>query len=169
VSHSHGDHFSASQIDAVRWPNARIIVPELVFNSLSAAQKAIAIILRNGESTNIMDLTVEAVPAYKANHPRGQGNGYVVTIGGKRFYMTGDAGSTAEMRALQDIDVAFLCINNAVHDDVERGRNRGPRVWPKAVYPCHYRNSGGSLTDLNPFKQQVGADGEVEVRARKWC
>ncbi len=84
VSHSHGDHFSATKIEQVRGPNAVIVAPQAVYNSLSAAQKALAIVLTNNASTNLLGLTIDAVPAYNANHPRGSGNGYVLTIGGKR-------------------------------------------------------------------------------------
>src|SRR6266567_1886324 len=64
VSHSHSDHFSSSTLDAVRGPNAAIIVPQAVYNSLSAAQKAVAIVLTNGASTTVMGMTIDAVPSY---------------------------------------------------------------------------------------------------------
>ncbi len=168
VSHSHGDHFSSAKIEAVRGPNAVIIAPQAVFNGLTAAQKAAAIVLRNGNSTNVMGLTVEAVPAYNGNHPRGDGNGYVVTIGGKRFYMSGDTGSTPEMRALQDIDVAFLCMNVPFTMTLSEAVTAIRAFRPRVVYPYHYRNSDSTLTDLNSLKRQVGTDVGVDVRARKW-
>jgi F420-dependent oxidoreductase-like protein len=83
VSHTHGDHFSTAHIDAVRGTNCVIIVPQAVYNSLTVTQKTFAVVLANGASTNVLGLTVSAVPAYNSNHPLGRGNGYVVTIGGK--------------------------------------------------------------------------------------
>jgi len=75
VSHEHGDHMSSSQIDAVRGPNALIVASPYVYtNHLCAAQRVIAIALTNGSSTNVLGMTVEAVPAYNANHPAGRGN-----------------------------------------------------------------------------------------------
>jgi L-ascorbate metabolism protein UlaG (beta-lactamase superfamily) len=168
VSHSHGDHFSSAQIQAVRATNGVIIAPQLVYNSLTTAQKAMAIVLRNGESTNIMGLTVEAVPAYNGNHPRGDGNGYVVTIGGKRLYMAGDTGTTPEMNALKDIDVAFLCVNVPFTMTVSEAAAAVRAFKPRVVYPYHFRNQNGTLSDLNMLKQQVGTDVGIEVRARKW-
>jgi L-ascorbate metabolism protein UlaG (beta-lactamase superfamily) len=41
-------------------------------------------------------------------HTKGRGNGYVVTVGGKRIYLAGDTACTPEMKALKNIDVAFL-------------------------------------------------------------
>jgi L-ascorbate metabolism protein UlaG (beta-lactamase superfamily) len=168
VSHSHGDHFSSAQIEAVRGPNAVIIVPQLVYNGLTTAQKALAIVLRNGASTNVMGLAVEAVPAYNSNHPKGDGNGYVVTIGGKRLYMAGDTGTTAEMNALKDIDVAFLCVNVPYTMTVSEAVAAVRAFRPQVVYPYHFRNQTGTLSDLDTLKKQVGTDLGIEVRARKW-
>jgi len=168
VSHSHGDHFSSGKIDAIRGTNTLIIVPQAVFNSLSAAQRAIAIVLTNGASTNVMGLNVRAVPAYNSNHAIGTGNGYVVTIGGKRLYMSGDTGNQPEIRALTDIDVAFLCINTPFTMDVIAATNCIRAMRPKVVYPYHYRNQGGQTTNAAAFKQFLGTDLGIEVRLRKW-
>ena len=168
VSHGHSDHYSNSTLEAVRGPNVRIIAPQAVFNSMTAALKAVTTVLANGASTNVIDLTVEAVPAYNSNHPRGEGNGYVVTLSGKRIYISGDTGNTPEMRALQNIDVAFLCMNvpftMSVADAVTAVRAFRPRV----VYPYHYRNQNGTFADLNSFQNQVSSEFGVEVRARTW-
>ena len=93
VSHTHGDHFNATTINFVRATNGVIIAPQAVFNQLSAAARAATIVLTNGAATNVFGVHVEALPAYNGNHARGTGNGYVVTIGGKRFYMAGDTGA----------------------------------------------------------------------------
>ena len=76
----------------------------------------------------------EAVPAYNQNHPIGAGNGYVVTIGGKRFYMAGDTGNTPEMRALQNIDVAFLCMNVPYTMDVTAAANAAQHISSRASF-----------------------------------
>lgn len=168
VSHGHGDHFDAATLAAVRKAESLIIAPAAVYASLSLTLRSNTIPLANGESTNVLGLTVEAVPAYNANHPRGAGNGYVVTLGGRRFYLSGDTGSTPEMRALADIEVAFLCMNlpftMSIADAVTAVRAFRPRV----VYPYHYRNQGGALADVQGFKRQVATDPGVEVRLRTW-
>lgn len=168
ISHGHGDHFDAATLNAVKQAGTLIVAPAAVYGSLSATLKAQAIPLANGAVTNVLGLTVEAVPAYNANHPKGAGNGYVVTLGGRRFYFAGDTGNTAEMRSLTDIEVAFLCMNQpftmTVADAVHATRAFRPRV----VYPYHFRNQDGSLANLTMFKQQVGTDLGIEVRVRKW-
>jgi L-ascorbate metabolism protein UlaG (beta-lactamase superfamily) len=168
VSHTHGDHFSTAQIEAVRDAETVIVAPAAVYSSLTAAQRAQAVPLANGASTNLLGLTVSAVPAYNANHPLGAGNGYVLTIGGRRLYLSGDTGNTVEMRALPDIDVAFLCMNQPFTMTVNDATNAVRAFRPKVVYPYHYRDQNGSTANAATFKQLLGTDAGVEVRLRKW-
>lgn len=128
ISHDHGDHFDSGTINAMTNLATRIVVPHYVYNNnLTPAQRAIAIALTNGVSTNVMGLTIEAVPAYNNNHPRGRGNSYVLTIGGKRIFISGDTGDMAEMRALRDR--RGVCRDEpALHDEHHERRQRGPRV-----------------------------------------
>ena len=101
-------------------------------------------------------------PARLSNHPKGRDNGYVVTLGGKRFYLSGDTEDIPEMLALKNIDVAFVCMNSPTMDETQAAR--AVRAFkPKIVYPYHYRGS-----DLEKFKALVGSDQGVEVRIRDW-
>src|SRR6185436_13350340 len=114
VSHNHADHHSNSTLNSVTNANTVIIAPQAVYTAMTTALRSRTIVLTNGTATNILGLEIEAVPAYNltsANHQKGVGNGYVLTIGGRRIYMSGDTEDIPEMRALQDIDVAFLCMN----------------------------------------------------------
>jgi len=168
VSHSHGDHFSSGTLNAVTNANAVIIAPQAVFNSLSAAQRAITIVLTNRASTNVMGLNIEAIPAYNANHPVGTGNGYVLNIGGRRIYMSGDTGNIPEMRALTNIDVAFLCMNQPYTMTANDATNAVSAFRPGVVYPYHYEDQGGSRVNAGLFKQRLPSDLGIEVRLRKW-
>ena len=168
VSHAHTDHFNSSTIEAVRGSNAVIIVPSAVYSSLSATQKTMAIVLTNSAATNVMGLFVQAVPAYNSNHPLGTGNGYVLTIGGKRIYLSGDTGNQPEIRALPNIDVAFLCMNTPFTMTVNEATNCVRAMRPKVVYPYHYRNQDGTTTNAAAFKQFLGTDLGIEVRLRQW-
>ena len=169
VTHDHGDHFSSTTLDAVRGPNTILVVPGFIYsNSLSAAQKAIAVMLPNGASASLLGLTVEAVPAYNSNHPLGRGNGYVLTLGGRRIYLSGDTGNTAEMRSLPNIDVAFLCMNIPFTMTPAEATNAVRAFRPNVVYPYHYRDQNGALTNAGYFKQLLGTDPAIEVRLRKW-
>ena len=166
VSHEHPDHFNSTTIEGVRRPGTVIIVSQIVYNSLTAAQKTNAIVLTNTVVTNVLGMTIESVPAYNGNHPRGRGNGYVLTIGGRRIYFSGDTGDAPEIRALPNIDVAFLCMNVQFTMDVTTAASVIRAMRPKVAYPYHY--SGSPPGDVGLFKRLVGTDLGIEVRLRKW-
>jgi len=168
VTHSHGDHLDVATIDAVRKTNTVILAPNDVYTRLSTAQRSLTGVLANGQSTNVMGLTVEAVPAYNANHSLGLGNGYVLTIGGKRIYVAGDTGDTPEMRQLPNIDVAFLPMNQPYTMTVSAATNAVTGFKPKVVYPYHYRDQSGTMTSAAQFKQRLDPGLGIEVRLRKW-
>jgi L-ascorbate metabolism protein UlaG (beta-lactamase superfamily) len=123
-------------------------------------------VLTNGAAAELLGLKVEAVPAYNRTstfHPKGVGNGYVVTIGGKRLYVSGDTEDVPEIRALRDIDVAVVCMNLPYTMTVAQAASAVRELRPAVVYPYHSQGS-----DLNQFKRLAGADLGIEVRLRKW-
>ena len=168
VSHTHSDHYEAATLNFVRATDGVIIAPQAVYNQMSALLRGVTIILPNNASTNVLGVGIEAVPAYNQNHPVGAGNGYVVTIGGKRFYMAGDTGNTPEMRALQNIDVAFLCMNVPYTMNITAAANAVSAFRPRVLYPYHYRNQDGTFANLEQLKDLIGRDHPIEVRLRKW-
>lgn len=171
VTHQHGDHFNAATLEAVRQTTTLLVAPAAVYAMLSTALKNITVPLANGESTNwtsLGGLGVAAVPAYNANHPKGAGNGYVLTLGGRRVYFSGDTEDVAEMRALPGIDAAFLCMNVPFTMTVDKAASAVRDFRPRWVYPYHYRNQDGTFANLERFRQLVGSDSGVEVRLRKW-
>jgi L-ascorbate metabolism protein UlaG (beta-lactamase superfamily) len=168
VTHGHGDHFHGATLDAVGKTNAFLVAPAAVYASLSAAQKARAIPLANGMSTNVLGLAIDAIPAYNANHPKGVGNGYLLGVGGRRLYFAGDTGDIPEMRALTGIDVAFVCMNIPFTMTVAQASAAVRAFAPRTVYPYHFRNQDGTYADLSAFARQVGTDLAIEVRPRQW-
>jgi len=171
VTHAHSDHFSSSTIDAVRAAGVRIIATQAVYNGMTAAQKKLTTVLANGANTIAIGLNVAAVPAYNltnTNHVQGVGNGYVLTIGGRRIFVSGDTEDVPEIRALTNIDVAFLCMNVPFTMNITKAASTVRDMKPKVVYPYHYRNQDNTFADLNSFRQQVGTDFGIEVRARTW-
>jgi L-ascorbate metabolism protein UlaG (beta-lactamase superfamily) len=169
VTHDHGDHFDAPTISAVKGANAALLVPSVVYQRLPDNLKSLAAVLSNGAATNLLGMRIEAIPAYNLTssyHVKGVGNGYVLTIGGKRIFVSGDTEDIPELRALSEIDLAFVCMNLPYTMSVEKAASAVRSFQPKTVYVYHY--SGYSSTDVNRFKQLVGTDHPIEVRLRKW-
>ncbi len=171
ITDIHGDHHDPKTLGAVRAPDSVVIVPAAVAEKMGA-DKGSAKLLANGEKTKVGDIEVEAVPMYnltedrKKFHTKGRGNGYVVTMGGKRIYISGDTEDIPEMRALKDIDAAFVCMNLPYTMDVDRAADAVLAFKPKVVYPYHYR--GKEMSNVEKFKTLVSKDKSIEVRLLKW-
>jgi L-ascorbate metabolism protein UlaG (beta-lactamase superfamily) len=180
ITHEHGDHFDAATINAVANTGAKIIAPQIVYNSMSAAMKSLTTVVDYSTTTmapqkldlfdelNNLLFSVEAVPAYNNNHALGRGNGYVVTIDGKRIYISGDTGNQAELRALENIDVAFVSMNTPFTMTPADAVNLVRAMKPRIVYPYHYRNQGGNTGNAIAFKNLMSTDFSIEVRLREW-
>jgi L-ascorbate metabolism protein UlaG (beta-lactamase superfamily) len=169
ISHDHTDHFDAAALNVLTNAGTLIIAPQAVYGMMGTSLRALTGVLTNGMSTNVLGIRIDAIPAWNPiYHAQGRGNGYVVTIGGRRIYMTGDTGDIAEMRALTGIDVAFVCVNVPYTMTVAQAVSVVRQFRPRIVYPYHYRNGDLTFSDLNSFKQQVGSDLGIEVRLRKW-
>ena len=164
VTDIHGDHMNAETLTALATGPARIIAPAAVAEQLPEALQSRVSVLANGETMDFMGVSVEAVPAYNLTadrlqfHSVGRGNGYVVTTGGVRTYISGDTEDIPEMRALEDIDVAFVCFNLPYTMTEEQAASAVREFRPDVVYPYHYRGS-----DVDEFTALVGDASEVRI------
>jgi L-ascorbate metabolism protein UlaG (beta-lactamase superfamily) len=169
VTHEHSDHFDATAINTVKKTNTLIITTQAVYNQAAMMpHRSQTIVLTNGATTNVLGMEVEAIPAYNfptgtVYHAKGTCNSYVLTVGGKRIFISGDTQDVPEMRALTNIDVAFVCMNLPFTMTVDAAANAVREFQPRIVYPYHFSSS-----DVNRFKQLVGTDLGIEVRLRKW-
>jgi L-ascorbate metabolism protein UlaG (beta-lactamase superfamily) len=167
ITHIHTDHFDTTTLNSVTGATCVILAPQAVANSMGASLRALTTVLTNGASASVGAINIDAVPAYNDRHPLGTGNGYVLTLGGKRIYIAGDTGDIAEMRAMTNIDVAFVPMNLPFTMSVSNAVSAARAFQPKVVYPYHYSPST-PVSDVNLFKSLVGADLGIEVRLRKW-
>lgn len=171
VTDVHGDHVDMDQtsIKAISKPGTEIWAP-------SAVQKFVttATVISNGDTKKWDKWSIEAIPMYNMTrgpkpgayfHDKGRGNGYVLAYGGKRFYISGDTEAIPEMKALKNIDVAFVCINLPYTMPADEAADAVKAFHPKVVIPYHYR--GDPPTDLNAFKQKLEGSG-IEVRLLEW-
>jgi L-ascorbate metabolism protein UlaG (beta-lactamase superfamily) len=166
VTDIHGDHLSVPTLNKLKKADTVIVAPKAV-----AAQVAGAKVIGNGEKTTAGPFAVEAVAMYNLTrgpsagqlyHDKGRGNGYIVTYGGKRFYFSGDTEAIPEMKALRNIDVAFVCMNLPYTMTPQEAAEAVRAFHPAVVYPYHYMGS-----DLAAFSKALEGSG-VEVRLRNW-
>jgi len=171
VTDIHGDHvdMDSATIKAVSKGDTVIWAP-------SAVQKFVtsAAVISNGETKKWDKWTIEAIPMYnmtrgpaagKFFHDKGRGNGYVLTYGGKRFYISGDTEAIPEMKALKNIDVAFVCMNLPYTMTTDEAADAVKAFHPKVVIPYH--TNGNPPSDVNSFKQKLDGSG-IEVRLLEW-
>lgn len=169
ITHEHGDHYSTAKLTALRKAGGVIIVPQRVYNLSSFVNyRPFAIPLHYGQTTNVQGMTVEAVPGYNGNHAYTNNNCYVLTLGGKRLFFSGDTGDVDEIRALTNIDVAFLAMNLPFTMNWLSATNVIRQMRPKVVYPYHYRDSGNFYTNPPLFKAAMSIEPDIEVRLGNW-
>ena len=174
ITDIHGDHFDLKTLDSVKTASTVLVIPQVVADKLPAGDRAHVVILKNGDNTTQSGISISAIPMYNlpesptAMHTKGRGNGYVLGIGDKNIYISGDTQGIPEMRSLKNIDVAFVCMNLPYTMDVNEAADAVLEFKPKIVYPFHYREQKG-LSDINAFKTLVEAGNKgIEVRLRNW-
>jgi L-ascorbate metabolism protein UlaG (beta-lactamase superfamily) len=174
----HPDHLDAATIAELSDAETVIIAPQAVADKLPKSVKNVRV-MKNGETTTTKALIVPAIPSLgveavamynkirgpepgKPYHEKGRGNGYVLSFGGKRIYVSGDTECTDEMKALRNIDIAFVCMNLPYTMPPVEAGSCIAAFQPKIVYPYHYRGS-------DPSEVRRALEGKpVEVRLRKW-
>lgn len=168
ITHEHGDHYAPETLEAL--PDIRMITNPAVHEMLPEGMKERASTMANGDMVEVLGLQIEAIPAHNITeermqyHPEGRDNGYVLTIGGKRFYIAGDTEPVPEMLALTDIAVAFLPMNLPYTMTVEQAAEAVAAFQPGVVFPYHHRGS-----DMNSFAELVAASGAAtEVIVANW-
>ncbi len=164
VTHEHGDHLDPGLINSLRKEGTVILC-----NGASSAKIPGSKVMKAGDRQEIKNITVEAVPAYnivnvrapgQPYHPKGAGNGYIITFGDKRIYVAGDTENTPEMKALRNIYVAFLPMNLPYTMTPEMVADAAKAFKPAILYPYHY----GS-TDTGIILKLLKGSG-IDVRIR---
>jgi L-ascorbate metabolism protein UlaG (beta-lactamase superfamily) len=165
VTHHHGDHLDTEALDMVRTENTVVVITERCQPSVDNGM-----VMHNGDEKTFDAFHVEAVPAYnlvhkresgEAFHPKGEGNGYVLTFGDTRVYIAGDTENTPEMKALENIDVAFLPMNLPYTMIPEMVADAVKAFQPRILYPYHYGE-----TDVSQLVELLKDEQDIEVRIR---
>ena len=170
ITHHHGDHFDPETLSAINTEAPRLIANPTVFDQLPEALKSKTISLSNGDSGEGLDMQIEAIPAYNLTeerlqyHPKGRDNGYLFNVDGLRVYIAGDTEDIPEMRALDNVDIAFLPMNLPYTMDEKQASSAVEDFAPKVVYPYHYKGSDPELFAQLVVETDAGSD----VRMGAW-
>ena len=165
ITHHHGDHLDPKAVGAIRTPDT-----EIVLSASCASTLPEGTVMRNGETRTVAGLRIEAVPAYnlvhkrssgQPFHPKGEGNGYVITFGDKRVYVAGDTEDIPEMAQLERVDIAFLPMNLPYTMTPAMAASAARACKPSVLYPYHY----GS-TDPAELTRLLAGEAGIEVRIR---
>ncbi|HLP15663.1 MAG TPA: MBL fold metallo-hydrolase [Bacteroidota bacterium] len=165
ITHDHPDHLDTAVIGTIRKSDTQIIA-----NEAGAKEVEGAVAMKNGDSRTVDDIKIEAVPAYNIKHtrdngapfhPKGEGNGYVLTFGGTRIYIAGDTEGVPEMADLKDIDIAFLPMNLPYTMTPDETATAARSFKPKILYPYHTGD-----TDTQEIVRLLRDTPEIEVRIR---
>lgn len=167
ITDLHPDHMVPAKIGEIRQPSTQIVAPAAVAQTVTESM-----VVNNGESKTAAGITIEALPMYnlvrgpgpgKFFHDKGRGNGYLLTLGGKRVYIAGDTECVPEMKALKNIDIAFVPMNLPYTMPPEEAAECVKAFQPKIVYPYHFGKS-----DLNVFTNALKSGTGIDVRVRSW-
>lgn len=174
ITDIHGDHLSNETLEKLSLEKTMLVVPQAVEEKLSENLKSKAVIIANGEKQEVAGITIKAVPMYnlreeaKTFHTKGRGNGYIISLNDKRIYVSGDTEDIPEMRKLNNIDIAFVCMNLPYTMTEDKAAEAVLDFKPKVVYPYHYRGQNGK-SDIEKFKQLVNkGNDKILVKFLTW-
>jgi len=168
VTHQHGDHLDISAINELLKAGTEVVMTQKCLDQLEDFD---AVVMKNGDRRAIHGIGVEAVPAYNIEHvrpdgtpfhPKGEGNGYVLTFGSTRVLIGGDTENVPELKKLKGIGVAFLPMNLPYTMDPEMVADVALAMRPEILYPYHFGN-----TDPQELVDLLKGEDDIEVRIRE--
>lgn len=175
ITDIHGDHMNKSTLEELQLGNIPLVAPPAVLEKLPSTIAKNTFEAKNNFDYVLEDgLSFSTIPMYNLReealkfHPKGRGNGYILNLQGQRIYISGDTEDIPEMRALKNIDKAFICMNLPYTMTVDSAADAVTEFIPKQVYPYHYRGQGG-LSDVSKFKAIVNEENSsIEVVQLDW-
>jgi L-ascorbate metabolism protein UlaG (beta-lactamase superfamily) len=170
VTDVHGDHMDPAALDKVKKATTVFVAPKVLEGKFPGKTEIVA----NGETKTVEGVSIQAVPMYnltrgpaagKFFHDKGRGNGYILTLGGKRIYFAGDTECVPEMKALKNIDIAFVPMNLPYTMTPQEAADCVKAFKPKIVYPYHYQGMGATPEqNQQAFVAAMKGTAGIEVR-----
>lgn len=168
VTHQHGDHLDLNAINHILRGNTRIVMSQSCVDQLEDFK---AMVMKNGDKRTLLGLDIEALPAYNIKHrrpggdpyhPKGEGNAYILNFGDTRVLIGGDTENVPEIKAAENVDIAFLPMNLPYTMTPEMVADAARAIRPAILYPYHY-----GKTDPGLLVELLKEDKDIEVRIRE--
>ena len=169
ITHHHSDHLDLDAINLLKKDNTKIIMTEKCHEMTENLSNVI--VMHNGDELSINQIEIQAIPAYNIKHkrdngnpyhPKGEGNGYIIKFGDKKVLVAGDTENTPELKAIKNIDIAFLPMNLPYTMTPEMVADAAKAFRPRILYPYHYGN-----TDTSKLVELLKNEKDIEVRIKK--
>jgi len=168
VTHEHGDHLDITAINHIMIEDTRVVMTQTCLEQLEDFQ---ANVFKNGDGGAIHGIGIRAIPAYnivhkRSNgspyHPRGIGNGYILSFGDTNVLIGGDTENIPEYKDLNmDINVAFLPMNLPYTMTPEMVADAALAIQPGILYPYHF-----GQTDPQELVKLLIDEKDIELRIR---
>jgi L-ascorbate metabolism protein UlaG (beta-lactamase superfamily) len=168
VTHEHGDHLDMTAINHIMKEDTRVVMTETCMEQLEDFK---AIVMHNGDEETLYGIRISAIPAYNIKntrsngnpyHPKGVGNGYILSFGSTNVLIGGDTENIPEIKNLKyDIAVAFLPMNLPYTMTPEMVADAALAFQPEILYPYHY-----GQTDPQELVKLLKDEKGIEVRVR---
>lgn len=170
ITDIHGDHLNLETISGLDTKNTIFVVPQAVADRMGEELQEQIVIIGNEETTTQLGIEITGVAMYNlpddesSRHKKGRGNGYVINFGGTNVYLSGDTEDIPEMRNLENIDIAFVCMNLPYTMDIYQAASAVIEFSPTIMYPYHHRGQ-----DIKRFKEIMSVGNpEVNVILKDW-
>lgn len=173
VTDIHSENLDTTEIGKLRKPGAAVVMPAAAAKDAGTKVSAPTVVMANGDTKTVADVSIEAVPMYNMQHgpkagelyhPKGRGNGYIVTLGDKRLYFMGDTECTPEAKAAKNIDVAFVPMNMPQTMTPGDAAECLKAFQPKIAYPYHYEGQKRDEAFLKALLRGASVDFRANLR-----
>lgn len=173
ITDIHPENLDTTEIAKLRKPGAAVVMPAAAATAAGTKIPAPTVVMANGDAKSVVEVSIEAVPMYNMQHgpkagelyhPKGRGNGYIVTLGGKRLYFMGDTECTPEAKAVKDIDVVFIPMNMPQTMTPGDAAECLKAFQPKIAYPYHYEGQKRDEAFLKALLRGASVDFRANLR-----
>lgn len=173
ITDIHPENLDIAEIAKLRKSGVPVVMPAGVATEAGSKIAAPTVVMANGDTKTVADVSIEAVPMYNLQHgpkpgelyhPKGRGNGYILTLGGKRLYFMGDTECTPEAKAAKNIDVAFVPMNMPQTMTPGDAAECLKAFQPKIAYPYHYEGQKRDEAFLKALLRGASVDFRANLR-----